>query len=73
MTAPASVNGVSQKPIEGVSMAYTFADAMPVKSRRTNSSFELGGNRAIYSEGWVALRPRRIRRGIRLVPRWMKS
>ena len=27
VTAPTSVNGVTQKPIEGVSMTYTFADA----------------------------------------------
>jgi len=53
VTAPASVIGVWQKPIEGVSMAYTFADAN-AKSRRTKQYFELGGNRAIYSEGWVA-------------------
>lgn len=50
---PASVNGVAQKPIDGVSMAYTFADAK-AKSRRTKQYFELAGNRAIYSDGWVA-------------------
>jgi len=53
VTAPASVNGVTQKPIEGVSMAYTFADAN-ARSRRTKQYFELLANRAIYSEGWVA-------------------
>lgn len=53
VTAPSSVNGVTQKPIEGVSMAYTFADAK-VKSQRTKQYFELASNRAIYFDGWVA-------------------
>ncbi len=53
VTAPSSVNGVTQKPIEGVSMAYTFADAKAT-SRRTKQYFELLSNRAIYSDGWVA-------------------
>jgi arylsulfatase len=51
--APATVNGVTQKPIEGVSMAYTFADAR-ARSRRTTQYFEMLGNRAIYHDGWVA-------------------
>jgi arylsulfatase A-like enzyme len=53
ITAPASVNGVAQKPIEGVSMMYTFDDAK-AKSRRTKQYFELLANRAIYLDGWVA-------------------
>jgi arylsulfatase len=44
---------VTQKPIEGVSMSYTFADAK-AKSRRTTQYFEMLGNRAIYHDGWVA-------------------
>ena len=51
--APTSVNGVTQKPIEGVSMAYTFADAK-APSTRTTQYFEMLGNRAIYHDGWVA-------------------
>ncbi len=53
VTDPASVNGVAQKPLEGVSMAYTFADAT-AKSHRTKQYFEMFSNRAIYSDGWVA-------------------
>jgi arylsulfatase len=53
VTVPASVNGVTQKPIEGVSMAYTFADAK-AKSRRTTQYFEMLGNQGIYHEGWTA-------------------
>jgi hypothetical protein len=47
------VNGVAQKPIEGVSMAYSFADAKAT-STRTTQYFEMLGNRAIYNDGWVA-------------------
>ena len=53
ITFPASVNGVTQKPIEGVSMAYSFQDAK-AKDRHTKQYFELLANRAIYSDGWVA-------------------
>ncbi|MDX1965670.1 MAG: arylsulfatase, partial [Planctomycetaceae bacterium] len=50
---PSSVNGVTQKPIEGVSMAYTFADAKAPGTRRTQY-FEMFCNAAIYHDGWVA-------------------
>ena len=53
VTMPSSVNGVTQKPIEGVSLAYTFAEAN-ARNRRTKQYFELLANRAIYSDGWVA-------------------
>jgi arylsulfatase len=51
--APSSINGVAQKPIEGVSMAYTFDDASAPSKRKTQY-FEMFGNRAIYHDGWVA-------------------
>jgi arylsulfatase A-like enzyme len=50
---PKKVNGVAQTPIEGVSMAYTFEDAN-AKGRHRTQYFEMFGNRAIYSDGWVA-------------------
>ncbi len=50
---PSSVNGVAQKPIEGVSMAYTFDDAKAPSTRRTQY-FEMLGNRGIYHDGWMA-------------------
>ena len=53
LAQPSSVNGVTQKPIEGVSMAYTFADAKAPSTRHTQY-FEMFGNRAIYHDGWVA-------------------
>lgn len=52
---PALVNGVPQKPIEGVSMAYTFAkENANAKSRRYIQYFEMFGNRALYYDGWIA-------------------
>ena len=50
---PSSVNGVAQKPVEGVSMAYSFSDPR-AQSARTTQYFEMLGNRAIYNDGWVA-------------------
>ena len=50
---PRVVNGIEQKPIEGVSMLYSFDDGM-AKSRRTVQYFEMLGNRAIYKDGWMA-------------------
>lgn len=51
---PYMVNGVSQKPLEGVSMAYTFDDA-EAKDRHVTQYFEMFGNRGIYHEGWTAV------------------
>ncbi|CAN5327342.1 arylsulfatase AtsD [soil metagenome] len=50
---PKVVKGIAQKPIEGVSMRYTFEDAK-AKSTRTTQYFEMMVNRAIYRDGWVA-------------------
>jgi arylsulfatase len=50
---PGSINGTVQKPLDGVSMAYTFTDAK-APSRRTTQYFEMVANRAIYHDGWVA-------------------
>ncbi|MCY2974838.1 MAG: arylsulfatase [Planctomycetota bacterium] len=50
---PKVVNGIAQKPIEGVSMLYSF-DENSAKDRRTTQYFELATNRAIYHDGWVA-------------------
>jgi arylsulfatase A-like enzyme len=50
---PREVNGVAQKPIEGISMAYTFDDR-DAAGRRITQYFEMFGNRALYHDGWVA-------------------
>ena len=53
--APDMVNGIAQKPIEGVSMAYTLDKANAnAPSTRTTQYFEMFGNRAIYHDGWIA-------------------
>ena len=53
--APVMVNGIAQKPIEGVSMAYTWDKANAnAPSTRTTQYFEMFGNRAIYHDGWIA-------------------
>ncbi len=53
LEAPTEVDGIMQKPIEGVSMAYTFDDA-EADERRTTQYFEMFCNRAIYHDGWIA-------------------
>jgi arylsulfatase len=50
---PKTVNGVSQRPMDGVSMLYSIDDAT-VRDRRTTQYFEMFGNRGIYHDGWVA-------------------
>ncbi|HEV3163675.1 MAG TPA: arylsulfatase [Isosphaeraceae bacterium] len=50
---PKQVNGTPQRPMEGVSMLYTFDDAK-AKDRHTTQYFEIFTNRAIYHDGWCA-------------------
>ncbi len=50
---PVQINGIDQKPIEGTSLAYTFADAK-APTRHTTQYFEMAGNQGIYSNGWMA-------------------
>jgi arylsulfatase len=53
--APETVNGITQTPIEGVSLAYTFDKANAnVPSKHSTQYFEMFGNRAIYHDGWIA-------------------
>jgi arylsulfatase len=47
------VNGVEQRPMDGVSMLYSTSDPK-ASDRRTTQYFEMFGNRGIYHEGWVA-------------------
>jgi arylsulfatase len=50
---PTMLDGVEQKPIEGVSLIYTFDDAT-APTRHPVQYFEMMGNRAIYKDGWMA-------------------
>jgi arylsulfatase A-like enzyme len=51
---PKTVHGVTQKPIEGVSMRYCFDDAAAAERRETQY-FEMFCNRGIYDRGWTAV------------------
>ena len=51
---PLMVNGVLQRPIEGVSMVYSFNDASAADRHQTQY-FEMFGNRGIYHQGWTAV------------------
>ncbi len=51
---PAIVHGVHQRPIEGVSMVYSFADA-GAPERHETQYFEMFCNRGIYHKGWTAV------------------
>ncbi|QJW98571.1 arylsulfatase [Frigoriglobus tundricola] len=50
---PDEVNGFKQDPIDGVSFAYTFADATAAGRKRTQY-FENNGSRGVYHDGWFA-------------------
>ncbi len=50
---PDVLDGVAQKPIEGVSMVYTFDEAQ-APGRRRSQYFEMLVNRGIYHDGWWA-------------------
>jgi arylsulfatase len=51
---PVFVNGVQQRPIEGVSMAYSFDEAKAAERHETQY-FEMFGNRGVYHKGWTAV------------------
>jgi arylsulfatase len=53
--APHEVDGIPQKPIEGVSMMYTFDKANAnVASNHHTQYFEMFGDHALYHDGWIA-------------------
>jgi arylsulfatase A-like enzyme len=56
---PAFVNGIQQKPYEGVSMVYSFSDGQAA-GRHETQYFEMVGNRGIYHKGWTAVTRHRI-------------
>ena len=52
--APAMVDGIGQKPIEGVSMAYSFDKAAAAApSPHHVQYFEMMGVQGLYSDGWM--------------------
>lgn len=51
--APETVDGVTQDPMDGVSMKYAF-DSADAPGRKRTQYFEIMGSRAIYQDGWMA-------------------
>jgi arylsulfatase A-like enzyme len=54
ITPPATLGGIAQTPLEGVSFAHTFADA-DVATRKRVQYYEMIGSRAIWADGWKAV------------------
>ncbi|MFM7237001.1 MAG: sulfatase-like hydrolase/transferase [Cyanobium sp.] len=54
--APSTIKGVTQRPIEGVSLASCFADAT-APSQHITQYFEMLGHRSLYHDGWRAVCP----------------
>ena len=53
---PATIKGVTQSPIQGVSFAHTFDNAN-APSKHITQYFEMMGHRSIYHDGWRAVCP----------------
>lgn len=53
VAAPKEIDGVTQKPMDGVSLIYSFTSSK-APERHTTQYFEIFGNRAIYHNGWMA-------------------
>ena len=54
IAAPVMVDGIAQKPIEGVSMAYTFDKAnADAPTRHPTQYFEMLGVQGLYNDGWM--------------------
>jgi arylsulfatase A-like enzyme len=56
IAAPIEVDGITQKPIEGVSLAYTFdagAGGRDAASRHHTQYFEMMGVQGFYDDGWM--------------------
>ena len=54
MQAPAVLNGVAQRPLEGVSFAHTFDDSS-ARTRKHVQYYEMIASRALWADGWKAV------------------
>ena len=52
--APAVLNGVAQRPLEGVSFAHSLADGAAPTHKRVQY-YEMIGSRALWADGWKAV------------------
>ncbi len=50
---PNTINGITQIPMQGTSLMYTF-DNPDAKEKHNTQYFEIIGNRGIYHKGWMA-------------------
>ncbi|WEK46242.1 MAG: arylsulfatase [Candidatus Andeanibacterium colombiense] len=53
LKAPEKIRNIEQKPIEGISLAYSIDDPA-AESRRKTQYYYIFGSRAIYHDGWKA-------------------
>jgi len=54
ISAPSEVDGIKQKPIEGVSLAYTFDKSNAnAPTRHDTQYFEMMGVQGLYHDGWM--------------------
>jgi arylsulfatase len=51
---PTAINGVAQQPMEGTSLAYTFAQP-DQPTRKSVQYFEMFGHRGLWHKGWKAV------------------
>ena len=52
--APAVYKGVTQQPVEGISLRYTFANA-DIPTNKSTQYYEMLGHRGIWHNGWKAV------------------
>lgn len=50
---PKTVDGISQDPLDGISLAYTF-DSATAEGQKQGQYFEVMGSRAYYEDEWIA-------------------
>ncbi len=56
ITAPEKIRNIEQKPIQGISLAYSIKEAT-APSRHTTQYYYIFGSRAMYQDGWKAALP----------------
>ena len=54
LDTPEEVNGYTQKPVEGTSLAYSL-NAPETPTKKTSQYYEMIGSRAIWQDGWKAV------------------
>jgi arylsulfatase len=54
LSVPETYHGVTQQPMDGTSMAYSFDDGK-APNRKKRQYYEMFGNRAIWVDGWKAV------------------